>query len=86
MINKISTLTYSIQKTDGSPIINVHVDHLKPYEGRNQPHNLLNIVDESNLTDFPSISYNDLSNVLNRTENEKKKIFQLSLIGQKTKV
>lgn len=53
-----------------SPIINVHVDHLKPYEGRNQPHNWLNIVDESNLTDFPDISYNDLSNVLDQTENE----------------
>ena len=30
VVNKISTLTYSIQKTDVSPIINVHVDHLKP--------------------------------------------------------
>ena len=70
VVNKISTLTYSIQKTDVSPIINVHVNHLKPYEGRNQPHNWLNIVDESNLTDFPDISYNDLSNVLDQTENE----------------
>lgn len=37
VIKKISNLTYSIQKTSDSRIINVHVDHIVPYQGNNAP-------------------------------------------------
>ncbi|MES9880142.1 MAG: hypothetical protein ABW185_04595, partial [Sedimenticola sp.] len=37
IIRKVTSLTYSIQKKETSPIINVHVDHLAPYRGINAP-------------------------------------------------
>ena len=47
VIKKISNLTYSIQKSPDSRIINVHVDHIIPYQGNNAPDNWL----ESNNND-----------------------------------
>ena len=37
VIHKHTNLTYSIQKSDKSTIVGVHVDDLKPYEGINPP-------------------------------------------------
>ena len=58
VIEKMSDVTYKIQKDiDANPII-VHVDHLKPYLGRNQPENWLlqpSILQNTNTT-------HDLSN------------------------
>ncbi|KAK3090931.1 hypothetical protein FSP39_015821 [Pinctada imbricata] len=37
IIRKITDFTLSIQKDKDSKVINVHVDHLKPYDGENAP-------------------------------------------------
>lgn len=39
VIRKISTVTYSIQRSAEGPVISIHVDQLKPYSGRNPPAN-----------------------------------------------
>ena len=41
VIKQISETTYSIQKAPDKPIINVHVDHIKPYEGETELRNWL---------------------------------------------
>ena len=68
VINRISDVTYSIQKSETSPIINVHVDHLKPYEGQNQPRDWGNNLDDSKLSDISDITNINLSDIQN-TEN-----------------
>lgn len=37
IVQKISDVTYTIQKSPQSVKINVHIDHLKPYLGENSP-------------------------------------------------
>ncbi|XP_033760732.1 uncharacterized protein LOC117342645 [Pecten maximus] len=51
VVEKISALTYKIQKEKQSAAINVHVDHLKPYEGISTPQNWLepHVVDPAPL-------------------------------------
>ncbi|CAG2184718.1 unnamed protein product [Mytilus edulis] len=39
VIEKITDVTYKIQKSEQTKSIMVHVDHLKPYLGRNEPNN-----------------------------------------------
>ncbi|CAC5387032.1 unnamed protein product [Mytilus coruscus] len=39
VIKKITDVTYKIQKTEQTKSIIVHVDHLKPYLGKNEPNN-----------------------------------------------
>ena len=51
VLRKVTDLTYVIQKTERSPVISVHVDHLKPYVGRNPPQSWLQIDDEDDLPD-----------------------------------
>ena len=47
MVNKISPITYSIQKSRDSRIFNVHVDHLKSYLGNQAPESWLEMTEES---------------------------------------
>ena len=51
----MSPLTYTIQKDPNARIFNVHVDHLKPYEGRNPPVNWLNL-QEFDISEVSEIS------------------------------
>ena len=51
VLRKVTDLTYVIQKTERSPVISVHVDHLKPYVGRNPPQSWLQSDDEDDLSD-----------------------------------
>ncbi|MCG8044659.1 MAG: hypothetical protein N0E48_03065, partial [Candidatus Thiodiazotropha endolucinida] len=45
--------------------VNVHVDHIKPYEGKNAPESWLTDIDTSNVAnDNPSISNGDLSDMV----------------------
>ena len=37
IVDKLSDLCYSIQKNPQRPILNVHIDHIKPYLGENSP-------------------------------------------------
>ena len=39
VVDRISDTTYSIQKAADRPILNVHVDHIKPYQGEFPPAN-----------------------------------------------
>ena len=41
VVDKISVLTYSVQKSETSPVLNFSVDDLKPYEGTNPQNNWL---------------------------------------------
>ena len=38
VMGKLSSLTYSHQSLAHLSVLNVSVDDMKPYEGRNQPH------------------------------------------------
>ena len=40
-MEKLTDLTYRIQKDENTPSLVVHVDHLKPYAGNNPPENWL---------------------------------------------
>ena len=37
VLKRLSETTYSIIKAVDKPVVNVHVDHLKPYQGQNTP-------------------------------------------------
>ena len=65
VIRKTSEVNYEIQKDETSRTIVVHVDHLKPYEGRKTLHNWLN--DEPSL--LLSDSESDLENEIENSEN-----------------
>jgi len=62
IVKQVSPLTYCIQKTSTARKINVHVDHLKLYEGQNAPRNWIDPIPEKSesevdegLTDNESI-------------------------------
>ena len=74
IINQISDVTYSIQKSVTSPIINVHVDHLKPYESQNQSRDWLNNLYESNVSDISDITNTNLPDIPNTENTENSEI------------
>ena len=47
VVGKLSSLTYSLQKSAHSPVLNISVDDMKPYEGRNQPQSWLHDLDDT---------------------------------------
>ena len=57
-----------------SPIINVHVDHLKPYESQNQSRDWLNNLYESNVSDISGITNTNLSDIPNTENTENSEI------------
>lgn len=57
LLEKLSELTYKIQKEEHAKPIVVHVDHLKPYLGKNPPNNWL--LEQSHLTDTQTSTQNE---------------------------
>jgi hypothetical protein len=64
VLSKINYLTYKIQKSESVKAIVVHVDHLKPFEGKNLPHNWVKQTTSSGL-EGKSIS----TDITNDSEN-----------------
>ena len=56
IIDKLSDLTYEIQKEENSRLFSVHVDHLKPYEGTSQPETWLGKEENGNNDETTSSS------------------------------
>ena len=70
VINCISDVTYSVQKSENSLVLNLRVDHLKPYEGRSQPRNWLNETDNTNIADLSHAANTGPSNITDRAEHD----------------
>ena len=68
IVSKVSDLVYGIQKDEVANRINVHVDHLKPYEGRNPPRNWLSDVSENNNQNVENSSQGHLLELSNNSE------------------
>ncbi|MEW8092744.1 MAG: reverse transcriptase domain-containing protein [Candidatus Thiodiazotropha endolucinida] len=76
---RISDVTYSVQKSENSPVLNLHVDHLKPYEGRNQPRNWLNELDNTSIEDMSYAANTDILDITDRSEHEDPEIDSTSI-------
>ena len=76
---RISDVTYSVQKSEKSPVLNLHVDHLKPYEGRNQPRNWLNELDNTSIEDMSYAANTDILDITDRSEHEDPEIDSTSI-------
>ena len=86
VVHKFTDLTYSIQKSHQSPIVNAHVDDMKPYEGQNPPQSWLNndynlsasvdehviLSQESNDSHFQNGPFFDHLNTSERVEDDSK--------------
>lgn len=70
VIKRISDVTYSVQKSENSPVLNLHVDHLKPYEGRNQPRNWLHETDNTSIENMSDAGNTDIPDMTDRSEHE----------------
>ena len=57
VVGKLSELTYSLQKSPLSPVLNISVDDLKRYEGRNQPQSWLHDLDNTTASEPPNNSF-----------------------------
>ena len=76
---RISDVTYSVQKSENSPVLNLHVDHLKPYEGRNQPRNWLNELDNTSIEDMSYAANSIILDIRDRSEHEDPEIYSTSI-------
>ena len=66
VVDKLSDLVFRIQKSQTGPVISVHVDHLKPYEGISAPTSWLDgDINQSNDQSMISETNNDSVNVDN---------------------
>lgn len=52
VVEKLTDLTYTIQKSEDTRRIKVHIDHLKPYEGQDAPLNWLILDEDEIIQDF----------------------------------
>lgn len=92
VINKISDLLYDIQRNESSPILTVHVDHLKPYTGNlafenwtKNSENTLNIseTEHSENTNENSLTQLDASITENEISNPPSLQFKTTRTGRK---
>ena len=72
VVDKISDLTYSVQKSETSPVLNFSVDDLKPYEGTNPPNNWLSeqTTIEENPTDISTAAHEGVTQTLELEHEE----------------
>lgn len=68
VVDKISQLTCKIQKDKTSKSINVHIDHLKPYDGESPPLNWLETVVELSVPN-PSLVSQQSRHLENETDS-----------------
>ena len=66
VLKRILEADYSIQKRPGKPILNVHVDDLKPYEGQTPPNNWLR--EQEHIA--PQVGQDDVNDTQPNAQNE----------------
>ena len=69
VVGKLSSLTYSLQKSELSPVLNISVNDMKPYEGRNQPKSWLHDSDETLASEPSNDSLGNQSDVVQASGN-----------------
>ena len=72
LLIKFQTSTYSVQKSETSPVLNFSVDDLKPYEGTNPPNNWLSeqTTIEENPTDISNAAHESVTQTLELEHEE----------------
>ena len=66
---KLSNLRYLLQKSAHSPVLNISVDGMKPYEGRNQPQSWLHDQDDTIVSGPLNSSLGHQSDIMQASEN-----------------
>lgn len=69
IVKKVSEVTYSLQKNPKSPVVNVHIDYIKPYLGENSPTPWVDKDGNPVVAEEPDSSRNEPSLVQNQYDS-----------------